>query len=48
VEIDNAEDRALVRLVWNLKENAVQIDGQDQAREHAQRQGDFKTHDLPH
>ena len=33
VEIDDAEDRALVRFVGNLEKNAVQVPGQNHARE---------------
>ena len=47
VEIDDAEYRALVRFVGNLEEDAVQIDGQDQARDDRQSQDDFQTHALP-
>src|SRR5581483_9691014 len=47
MEINDAKDRALVRFVGNLKEDAAQIPSQNQAGDHGQGQDNFHAHASP-
>src|ERR1700733_10913538 len=44
MEINDAEDRPLVRFVGNLEEDTVQIDRQNQAHDDRQSENYFQTH----